>query len=266
MTPTPLLALPFAGDPRLATAAVPNARWLVHCQLWQPQPSDHLTTGEHETAVVVLSGTFDLRAGSTAWPARGTRSTPFAGRPMAVFLPKHTEFHAANGQGEILLVAARQPAAPAAAAGRAQLAQKPLLPLAGSGKAFDPMSGDWRPAESFPTAAESLPPRRMQQLPAGGCTVERVLAPDYKAATLSLDEVVLAPQQTLRLAAVPGRPVADELLVFVRSRGAVRIGAALASGDSAWCVTGPAAIEGLELAAAAEPAYVLLAYAGKGPA
>lgn len=258
--------LPFVGDARLVAAAATGTRWLVHCQVWRPAVDDRLVTGDHETAAVLLSGTFDLRGGGTAWPARGARSTPFGGRPMAVFLPPRCEFAAANGHGEILLVAARQPAAPPAAAGREQLARKPLLPLAGSGKAFDPVAGDWRPAESFPTAAESLPPRRMQQLQAGQVRVERVLAADYKAATLSLDEAVLEPGQTLRLAALPGRPAADELLVFTRSASATRIGTSLANGDHACLVATAPAIDDLEITAGEQAAYVLLAYAGKGPA
>jgi len=243
--------LEWTGTPRLRTAIAPHARWLTAVQLWRPEGADELITGDVETAVVLLSGTFDLSAGATAWPARGSRSTPLQGRPMAVFLPKQTTFRAHNGSGEILLVAARQPAAPAVT-GREALSQKPLLPMAGSGKAFDPATGEWLPAEAFPSAAESLPPRRFERFTVGACTVERVFAPSYKAATLSLDEVIVPAGQTLRVAEIPGRPRCDEVCVFVRDDRGDRVSVTSGTGDDA-AVTAPANA----------PAYVVLAYAGK---
>jgi hypothetical protein len=252
------------GQDRLRTAPCPDARWLAHLQLWRPNDPDLLTTGDVETAVILLSGTFDLMGGSTAWPARGARQTPFQGRPMAVFLPKNTQFRTQRGQGEILLVAARQPAAPAAKEGRGVFGQSPLLQLAGSGKAFDPTTGEWRPAETFPTAAESLPPRRMTQLQVGACVVERVFASDYKAATLSIDEVVLPAAESLAVADIPDRPRADELLVFVRTEAAATVAHAeqrtALRGDAVFCVTGA---HDVVMAAEGGPAYVVLAYAGK---
>lgn len=256
----------FAGDARLRTAACPEARWLVHCCLWRPADPDALTTGEHETAVILLGGTFDLVGGGTAWPARGARKDVFAGRPMAVFLPKHTEFRTSRGQGEILLIAARQPAAPPEVAGREAFARKPLLPLAGSGKSFDPNSGEWKPAETFPSAPESLPPRRFERLAVGGCTIERVFAPDYKAMTLSVDEVVVPAGGSLALRDIPGRPRADEVLLFLRTAAPARV--ALPEphevrGDAAIVVPGrgdPVVVT----ASATSPTYVVIAYAGKG--
>ncbi|MBL9079537.1 MAG: 5-deoxy-glucuronate isomerase [Planctomycetes bacterium] len=242
---------PWSGDARLRTFGLPHARWAESVQLWRPVGSDRLVTGAGETAALLLAGTFDLIGGGTAWPARGARTTPFAGRPMAVFLPPHTEFCAQNGHGEILLLAARQPAPPREVHGREAMAQKPLLPLAGSGKSFDPTAGEWRPAETFPTAPESLPPRRMQRLSVGALTVERVLAPDYKAATLSVDEVVVPAGGTLRIAEIPGRPRADEVIVFTRGE----------DGDTA-ALHGD--VDGVCIAAGAAPRYVVLAYAGKG--
>ena len=255
----------FEGQDRLRTAPC-DGRWLAQLQLWRPNDPDVITTGDVETAVILLSGTFDLMGGSTAWPARGARQTPLSGRPMAVFLPKNTPFRTQRGQGEILLVAARQPEAPAPGQGRGVFGQSPLLQLAGSGKAFDPTTGEWRPAETFPTSAESLPPRRMTQLQVGACVVERVFASDYKAATLSVDEVVLPPGQSLAVADIPGRPRADEVLVFVRTEAAATVSSAgqamAASGDAAFCVaTGP---NDVVITAERSPAYVVLAYAGKG--
>ena len=51
--------LPFLGDDRLRTAAVPGARWLDHVALWRPHDPDLLVTGEHETAVLLLGGIID---------------------------------------------------------------------------------------------------------------------------------------------------------------------------------------------------------------
>ena len=255
--------LPFAGAERHRVAAAPGARWFDHVTVWQPTDPDQLVTGEHEVLVVLLGGTFDLVGGSTAWPARGARRDPFGGRPMAVFLPPNTPFRVGNGHGAILLVAARQPSGRDEATGRGLLAQKPLLPLAGSGKAFDPNSGEWRPAETFPTAPESLPLRRFERIPIGEVVLERVFAPDYKAATLALDELVLPAGGSLRLADVPGHQHADELVVFVRAEASVRLGEqTLAAGDHAvQCRLDEVAATRID--AVGGRVYLALAYAGK---
>lgn len=245
----------FRGDERLATAELTACRWLRHARLWRPRDPDMVATGAVEAAVVVLAGTFDLIGGATAWPARGARDTPFAGRPMAVFLPPHTEFRAQKGRGEILLIEAVQPPRRTEPTGREALASKPLLPLAGSGKSFDPNSGEWKPAETFPTAPESLPPRRFERIAVGPCVVERLFAPDYKAATLSLDEVVVPASASLRIADVPGRPRCDEVAVFVRDGSGQR-------GDRVDVVRGNG--DDVVVTAVGAPAYVVLAYAGKG--
>jgi mannose-6-phosphate isomerase-like protein (cupin superfamily) len=256
----------FTGDARERTAVVPGARWLVHAKTWRPTDPDATTTGDHETAVILLGGTFDLVGNGTVWPARGTRKDPFTGRPMAVFLPPRADFRVGNGSGEILLIAARQQAVGPAPEGRDALSHKPLLPLAGSGKAFDPKTGDWLPAEAFPSAAESLPPRRFERIAVGPVTIERVFAPDYKAATLSVDEVVLQPGQELALGDVPRRPACDEVLVFVRGEGQAQIGGTTCgggSGDAALLVSA-AAIAATTVRAVAGRCYVVLAWAGKG--
>ncbi|MCA8950396.1 MAG: 5-deoxy-glucuronate isomerase [Planctomycetes bacterium] len=254
-------ALPWQTAPGLATAAPADdaATLAVHVQVWRPAERPQLVTGECETAALILHGTFDLTAGPadgahTAWPARGARNSPFEGRPMAVFLPPHTVFGARGDAGEIALFAARQPAAAdPTATGRAALSQSPLLPLAGSGKAFDPGSGEWRPAETFPTAAESLPPRRMQRRSFGEVAVERVFAADYKARTLTVDELVLQPGQSLAIAAIDDRPTHSELLVFER----------IGDNDRARLVSTPGGAVDLTLAAADAPVYAVVAYLGK---
>jgi len=259
-----VIEVPIAGDDRLRTAACRATRWLEYAQLWRPRDPDRLVTGEHETAAILLGGTFDLVGGGTTWPARGARQDPFGGRPMAVFLPPRTEFRCGNGQGEILLVAARQPPRREEVTGREAFATKPLLPLAGSGKSFDPNSGEWKPAETFPNAPESLPPRRFERIVVGACTIERVFASDYKATTLSVDEVVVPAGATLRLGDVPGRPRADETLLYVRTPGTANVTAGGREhgvrGDAVLVVAG----SGDEATiTAGAPTYVAIAYAGK---
>lgn len=266
-------ALPFAGDDRLRRAQPAGTRWLDHVALWCPNDPDRLTTGAHETAVILLGGTFDLVGGGTAWPARGARQDAFTGRPMAVFLPPHTTFQVSNGRGEILLLAARQPSGRDEPTGREALASKPLLPLAGSGKAFDPTKGEWMPAETFPSAPESLPPRRFVRLEVptsgragGNAVIERVFAPDYKAATLSVDEVVLQPGQSLALRDVPARPACDEVLLFVRTECEALVGTetriSKLHGDGAFVLT-PAQFDEQQVIAVDHRTYVVIAYAGK---
>jgi hypothetical protein len=258
--------LPLTGPAERRDVAFEGARWLDRLTLWRPADPDHVTTGDIETAVVLLAGTFDLIASGNAWPARGARATPFAGRPMAVYLPKRTEFRTQHGQGEILLLSARQPAEPAPAEQREALSRKPLLQMAGSGKAFDPATGEWRPAETFPTSPESLPPRRFTRHEVGAVVIERVFAADYKASTLSLDEAVVPTGASLALAAIPQRPPADELALFVRAAGTARVrgagGEVDVRGDAAFLVA-RATIDGVTVESIDGAVYVVLGYAGK---
>lgn len=180
------------------------------------------TSGDGESCALLLGGTFDLRGGATQWPNRGARATPFEGRPVAVFLPPRTEFAASSGRGEILVIEAKRPVV-ARTEGRAALHQSPLLPLSGSGKSFDPTRGEWLPAESFPTAAESLPPRRIAQVMLGDVRVERVFAADYKAEALCVDEFVVPAGRTADLGTLPLAPTADEALLFVRGNAGTRV-------------------------------------------
>lgn len=222
------------------------------------------TSGDGESCALLLGGTFDLRGGPTQWPNRGARATPFQGRPVAVFLPPHTELAAQNGSGEILFVEARKPVA-ARTEGRAALHQSPLLPLAGSGKSFDPTRGEWLPAESFPTAAESLPPRRIAQVQLGDVRVERVFAADYKAEALCVDEFVVPAGRTAELAGLSFSPAADEALLFVRCEGEATVHCGseslLVRGDAVVRVRG--ALGALRVVAASTPSYCVLATAPK---
>ncbi len=52
------------------------------------------TAAGEESGLLVLSGTHDLEAGAGSWISRGTRTTPFEGRPVALFLPPKTRFRA----------------------------------------------------------------------------------------------------------------------------------------------------------------------------
>lgn len=265
-----MTAIPLTNDDAntLRTATIDGARWFDQLQLWQPGQEGQLTTGEHETAVILLSGTFDLLAGGSNWPARGARKTPFQGRPMAVFLPPKTRFRVGNDEqdGEILMISARQPEAEPEPEGKEALSRKPLLPLAGSNKSFDPKTGEWMPAEAFPTSAESLPPRRFEKLKAGDLPVERVFGEGYKAATISLDETVVPAGAALALKDIPNHPSCDEVLVFVRPEGAARI----ERGDASESVDAdtPLLLAPSELAhtvvhSEGAATYVVIAYGGK---
>ena len=259
---TDLLVLPLAPDGRDRGPALPAGSRFSTLRVLAVTAARRLLTGDEETCALLLAGTFDLCGNGTNWPSRGARADVFAGRPVAVFLPPRAEFALDGGQGEILLVAARPQPQPAAR-GRAALSQSPLLPLAGSGKAFDPASGEWRPAETFPTAAESLPPRRIERVAVGRCTVERVFAADYKASTLTVDEVVVPASAELRVGELP-LPRARESLLYLRSAQplAVAAGPAQMTVHGEACVLAGAPAQ-LVLRAGAAPAYAVLAYAGK---
>jgi hypothetical protein len=253
---------------QLTTATTSNTRWFEQLQLWRPKAVDQITTGNHETAVILLAGTFDLMAGATSWPARGARKTPFAGRPMAVFLPPNTPFRVGNDavDGEILMVSARQPDAGPEPEGKAALSHKPLLPMAGSNKSFDPTTGEWMPAESFPSAAESLPPRRFEKLQVGDVKIERVFGESYKAATISLEEAVIPAGASLSLKDIPSRPRCDEVLLFVRPEGKSRIEQGSTSTeidhDTTHCLSSED-VEQVTVHSDATATYVVIAYAGK---
>ena len=244
-------------------------------------------TGQGEEAcAIVLDGTFDLQAGGTRWQSRGARVDPRQGRPVAVYVPPDAEFQASGGDGSALWFSAMQPKAPPAE-GLLALRQTPLLPLAGSGKAFDPASGGWLPQESFPNAAESLPPRRIdrhllvrhqrdrvallhvladQRRQAGhALDVERVFAAEYKAATLCVDECTIAAHSEFRWGDLPRPPAARHALLYVACEAPVVIRAmgltVTVQGRAAVSCEGDLA--DLTFATAAESAYVAIAFGPK---
>ncbi len=222
-------------------------------------------TGQGEEAcAIVLDGTFDLQAGGTRWQSRGARVDPRQGRPVAVYVPPDAEFQASGGDGSALWFSAMQPKAPPAE-GLLALRQTPLLPLAGSGKAFDPASGGWLPQESFPNAAESLPPRRIERLALGSATVERVFAAEYKAATLCVDECTIAAHSEFRWGDLPRPPAARHALLYVACEAPVVIRAmgltVTVQGRAAVSCEGDLA--DLTFATAAESAYVAIAFGPK---
>lgn len=246
------------------------------------------TEGE-EAAIIVLGGTFDLRAGGNAWGSRGSRSDPFAGRPVAVFLPPRCEWSGV-GTGELLVLGAVvPPAAEKPVTGREALARKPLLQMAGSGKAFDPVSGEWKTHEEFASSPQAVLPRHIErvEVAAGGrggavVAVERVFPVSYKALGLCVDEAVVPAGVEFRVTELVGRPAgAVELMVYVRARGVaeVRCGGAVERAESVAGADGLQRAEGeaafalrlggdrgagdMTVTARGGPCYVALAWAGK---
>ncbi len=199
-----------------------------------------------ESALLILGGTFDLAAGSGSWAQRGRRATPFDGRPCALYLPPDTPVQAV-GDGELLLVSCRRPELPPAAEAPPQM--RPLLPLAGSGKAFDARTGTWELLERFPSAPEAVLPRAIVRHDIGGTPVERVFATSFKALALRLDEAVVAPHTTFEPRPDVGSPPATgDLAIFVRAPQ----GAEIHGADGGTTVRGDAVF----LTAAASPPRV----------
>lgn len=238
----------------------PQGAWLRALTVHEARldaPTGGRTEADEEGVVLVLSGTHDLAAGAGSWPSRGLRGSPFEGRPCALYLPPKTRWSASGGEGELAEVRVRRPPAPPPAEPDPAAVRKPLLPLAGSQKAFDPATGEWRPLESFPDSPQAIPPRAIERIERDGVLVERVLGPDFKARGLRLDECVLAAGQ--RFAPEPSENPGEELLCFVRPRSR----ATVAGGDEFFeiendvSVTGPATITALDGAC-----YVLVVRAG----
>ncbi len=166
-----------------------NWKWLSSVETIAIDGEFEQRTGEVETLLVVLSGTFDMVAGGGSWPARGLRSSPFEGKPVALFLPPDTTLRLSEGSGEILLVSGVQPTQKLEV-GEAT-SRKPLLAMAGSGKAFDPKTGEWKNQEFFPSSPQALLPRHIAEDELPGAVRRRVFPTDFKSLCLSLDEIVL---------------------------------------------------------------------------
>jgi hypothetical protein len=188
------------------------------------RPAEGRSPAGCESFLLVLSGTLDLVAGGGAWLRRGRRADPFAidERPVGVFLPPDTPWKASGGEGDLLVVSARQPDEPTPPTPTEAAAAKPLLQIAGSGKAFDSRTQSWKPKESFLSSPEAILPRRIDQtVGEGGVVTRTVLPADYKTLGLGLLEAVLpsGASWTVDLPALPegvaGWPA--EWLAFVRS-------------------------------------------------
>jgi len=197
----------------IASAPVP-LQWLTSCEVLEGSGDEfQARTGDEEGCLVVLAGCHDLFAGGGSWIERGVRNAPHEGRPVVVFLPPNTPFKMEGGKGQVLRLGSRQPAAPEpeGTAGR-----KPLLAMAGSGKAFDPNSGEWKPQETMPNSPEALLPRRIERsVLDAGVVRERLLPVDHKARGLVADEFTV-PQSACIALDAPGGDWAEECLVIVR--------------------------------------------------
>ncbi len=221
------------GDDRVVR--LDDSEWLreVRVLSCDGRPTER-RTDDVESLLLVLEGTHDLSAGSGSWLRRGLRKQRYSGRPVALFLPPETPYRTENGTGSILVFAARQPA-PLASQDepKAALSRKPLLALAGSGKAYDPASGTWKPAEAFLASAEAILPRRIERVPLdGGAVLERIIGADYKALSLCVDEVVVHPGKAVRVR--PPRPVEGypaEFALYVATEGAVDVGGRTLHGE-----------------------------------
>jgi hypothetical protein len=242
--------------------AVDGSRWLTELRVLTVEASTgERRTGSGESLLIVLDGTFDLFAGGGSWARRGIRATPFEGRPVALFLPPDTPFRAENGHGRIALVSSRQPELPKPETDAEERGRKPLLQLAGSGKAFDAVSQSWKPKEAFLTSPEALLPRRFERLDAGdGLVVERIAGADYKALSLRVDECTIPVGRTLTAPSC-GEPSPEECAVLVVSDGgAARVGSIGVTGVAALRADGPTPAP--IAAGGACPCYALIVYAG----
>ena len=90
-----------SADPEVVVEVTPQrAGWhYIHFQVRQLRARQawSFTTGEHELALVILSGRVDVDTDRGRWLGLGGRSSVFAGLPHALYLPRSTTF-AVTGQ------------------------------------------------------------------------------------------------------------------------------------------------------------------------
>src|SRR5436853_273156 len=83
-----------ARDPDVVVEVTPElAGWdYIHFQVRRLRAGGtwSFETGEHELALVSLSGTFSVESNRGQWRAIGSRANVFAGPPHALYLPRHT--------------------------------------------------------------------------------------------------------------------------------------------------------------------------------
>jgi hypothetical protein len=140
--------------------------------------------------------------------------------------------------------------------------------MAGSGKAFDPTTGEWKLHEEFASSAQAILPRHIERSDAAGIAVERVFAPGYKARGLCVDELVIPDGRTFLVADLADRPPrARELMVFVRPRAAAELRAGAqtvkCTADGVFLLDLQTAGPDLALTASGGPCFAVLGWAGK---
>lgn len=234
----------------------PDWQWLHCIEVIQVDGDFESISEEVESLVIVLSGTYDVLAGAGSWLARGVRQTPHEGKPVALFLPPKTRFAFQNGHGELLIVSSHQPQAPSTET--PATSEKPLLALAGSGKAFDPASGEWKRQEDFPSSPEAILPRRIETSQTDGCSVRHVAPFDYKALSLSLDEAIVQADQSMTAPASQAAQYPAECAVYYDTQSSLTIGQTTVSGRGVL----PAVAAGTPIQAGDSPAHLVFSYAG----
>ena len=235
----------------------PHWRWLRELRRIHIEGSWSDKTGDVETLLVLLSGTFDILAGGGSWRARGVRTSPLAGKPVALFLPPNTRVSLDNGTGHCLLVSSLQPARESVPEEAASIS--PLLSLAGSGKAYDPATGEWRRKEDFPSAPEAILPRRIEEFEEQGALVRRVFPFAYKALSLSLEEVMLPAGTTYTLPTLPdGAHYPADIGLYYDAPGGLAVDETPLHGEGFFDRVVPHA----SFSAGKEDAYLCLVFAG----
>lgn len=207
---------------------IEGAKWFTSIRLVRASGRVEERSADGEGALLLLTGTFDIQAGGGAWPGRGLRKQVFEGRPCAVFLPGNCRWRLDNGSGEVLLAQTRVPEVELLSPTE-NLQKKVLLPIAGSGKAFDPVSGEWRRQKEFALSPEAILPRQLVRTHIGEHAVETVFPSSYKALALCAAEAVVPagaeltwPNWQCRQDA--GRvPWQRESVYFLRTEGEARI-------------------------------------------
>lgn len=234
----------------------PDWQWLHCIEVVEVNGDFESQTEQVESLVILLSGTYDVLAGGGSWQARGVRSSPLDGKPVALYLPPKTRFAFQGGQGELLFVASIQPEKPVVET--EVTSEKPLLALAGSGKAYDPASGTWKRQEDFPSSPEAILPRRIEVTETDGCVIRHVMPFDYKALSLSVDEAVLRDGHGMEARTTQVAPYPAERAVYYDAAGELSIGDVTVSGRGVL----PAIAAGTSIRAHGGDAHLVLASAG----
>ncbi len=155
-------------------------------------------TAHEESLFVVLSGTPDVEAGIEEWPRRGTRTSPFEGPPVVLFVPRRTGFRFLGGHAEFVRFTARLPG------------DEPTR------VAVDDDDDDLADPTD-PTREAHLPqillPRHFDDAACGDVRVRRLVRDDYRSRVLALQEAVVEANCTWSVAT----PEDAEVVAFVRT-------------------------------------------------